>query len=184
MSGWHICCKVNGRKPWPWCCRICRRYAQAACWRIFRPICKWKSSRRLVDLEEANPAVLHEVERALETRLSQQFAVQRRRVAGVEAVTAILNACDGRTSGVLLENLAACDRSLAERLGLQNMTFEDLVTLTEPALIAVFRAADPTLVQMALIGAPPQLVERLLHTMPPREARRLRKRLDNPARCG
>jgi flagellar motor switch protein FliG len=146
----------------------------------FPPNLQVEIIRRLIDLEETDSAVLHEVERSLETRLSEQFAVQRRRVAGLEAVAAILDACDDHTSQRLLENLAACDRSLAERLGLQNIAFEDLADLNDDVLLTLLRTVDPALVRMALIGASPLLVERVLRTMSRHDARRLRKHLDNP----
>jgi flagellar motor switch protein FliG len=146
----------------------------------FPPNLQVEIIRRLVDLDEADTEVLHEVERALETRLLRQFAVQRRRVAGLEAVAAILDASDDRISGMLLDNLAACDRPLAEKLGLKTITFDDLDSLQDDAIAAVFRAADPALAQTALIGASPPLVERLLRTMAPREAKRWRKQLDDP----
>ncbi len=136
--------------------------------------------RRLVDLDEADPEVLHDVERALEIRLSQQFASQRRRLAGLEAVVAILDASDDRTSEMLLENLAACDRPLAEKLGLRTISFDDLESLDDTTIAAVFQAADPAVAHTALIGAPPPLLERVLRALPPREAKRWRRQLRHP----
>ena len=62
--------------------------------------------RRLVDLEETAPEILREVEEALQSRLSQQVQMQRRRVAGLAAVAGILQAADGRTGMEILDNLA------------------------------------------------------------------------------
>ena len=136
--------------------------------------------RRLVDLEETDPEVLREVERTLETRLSRQFAVQRRRVAGFEAVAGILDACDRRTGEQLLENLAACDRELAEKLSPRTIDFDELTALDDAALSQVFHAAEPEVAQTALVGASPLLVERLLRTMASKEAKRLRRKLNHP----
>jgi flagellar motor switch protein FliG len=136
--------------------------------------------RRLVDLEETDPEVLREVERTLETRLSRQFAVQRRRVAGLEAVAGILDACDSRTGEQLLENLAACDRELAKKLSPRTIDFDELTALDDARLSAVFHAAEPEAAQTALVGASPLLLERLLRTMAPKEAKRLRRKLNHP----
>jgi flagellar motor switch protein FliG len=146
----------------------------------FPPNLQVEILRRLADLEETDPAVLYEVEQALEMRLSKQFAMQQRRVAGLEAISGILEACDDSTSGRILENLAACDRSLAEKLGLQTVAFDDLGSLDAGVLAGIFRAADPILVQTSLIGAEPALAERVLATMPPRDAKRLRKQINHP----
>jgi flagellar motor switch protein FliG len=73
--------------------------------------------RGLVDLDAADPEVVREVEESLEARWSRQFAAARRRAAGPEAVARILAMCDGRVVEDILDNLAAYDRPLAERLG-------------------------------------------------------------------
>jgi len=87
--------------------------------------------RRLVDLEETDPAILHEVEQALESRLSQQVRMQRRRVAGLEAVSGILEASDGDLRLQILDNLTARDQKLAERLLPPPMEFDDLAELDD-----------------------------------------------------
>ena len=53
--------------------------------------------RRLVDLEETDPEILAEIEASLRDRLSQTFALPRKRVAGLSAVEGILNASDRKT---------------------------------------------------------------------------------------
>ena len=53
--------------------------------------------RRLVDLDKADPRVLREVERGLESWLSQQSRDRQRRAAGLVAVSAILTAATGGT---------------------------------------------------------------------------------------
>ena len=45
----------------------------------FAPVQQVEVVRRLVDLENSDPEALHDVERALESRLSQQFASRQRR---------------------------------------------------------------------------------------------------------
>ena len=86
---------------------------------------------RLVDLEETDPEILREVEEALRSRLSQQVEMQRRRVAGLQAVAGILQATDGRVGMQILDNLASRDLALAEKLGPRSMTFDDLADLDE-----------------------------------------------------
>ena len=73
--------------------------------------------RRLVDLENTDPESLREIERALEARWSQQFAIERSRDAGPKAVAKILAACDPAIRGQILDNLAAHDQTLAEQFG-------------------------------------------------------------------
>lgn len=135
--------------------------------------------RRLVDLEETDPEILREVERGLETRLSEQFRMQRRRVAGLSAIAGILEASDQRVGMQLLENLSAHDRRLAEKLSPEPLEFEELLRLGDRTLKAVVAAAEPELVVLALVGAPPAWIERLLEHFPETEARAVRYRLDH-----
>ncbi len=136
--------------------------------------------RRLVDLEETAPEILREVEEALQSRLSQQVQMQRRRAAGLSAVANILQAADGRTGMQILDNLATHDQALAERLGPQPLAFDDLADADSRVLAALVRSADRGLLLTALIGAAPDLVKRILGEVSPAEAQRVRGQLDHP----
>jgi flagellar motor switch protein FliG len=136
--------------------------------------------RRLVDLDNTDPETLGEIEKALESRWLQQFAVDRRRAAGPEAVAKILAACDPRVRGRILDNLAAHDQPLAEQFGGRMMTFEGIAQFDSALLLAVYRAAKPEVMQAAFLGAPPALLERLLRSVSREEAKRLRQKLANP----
>jgi len=135
--------------------------------------------RRLVDLEETAPEILREVERGLETRLSEQVRMQRRRVAGLAAVAGILGAAEQRVGMQILENLAAYDRPLADRLCPRRFEFADLLGLDDRTLAAVLDAADAELLVLALVGAPPEWTDRLVQHLPQGEARAIRHRLDH-----
>lgn len=135
---------------------------------------------RLLDLEETDPEILREVERALESRFSQQVRMQRRRVAGVTAITGILEAAEGRLGMQILENLGRYDQPLAERLSPQAVDFDDLVQLDDAALSSVFQVAEPELAMTALVGASPALIDRILRRLAPSEARTVRHKLDYP----
>jgi flagellar motor switch protein FliG len=136
--------------------------------------------RRLVDLEETDADILREVEETLQARLSQQVELQRRRVAGLAAVAGILQAADGRTSIQILDNLAAHDRDLAERLGSRPLAFEELAAADDRLLAAVVERAERDLLLTALIGAAPKLVERITGRFSAAEAERARRQLDHP----
>ncbi|MGA2797198.1 MAG: FliG C-terminal domain-containing protein [Thermoguttaceae bacterium] len=136
--------------------------------------------RRLVDLEETDPAILREVEQALESRLSQQVPMQRRRVAGLQAMDGILQASESNVRLQILDNLAAHDRALAQRLGPPPMEFDDLADLDDAALAEVFRAAQPQWIMPALLGAPPEISDRVLNLFPRNQAQSLRRNLERP----
>ncbi|MFZ1932992.1 MAG: FliG C-terminal domain-containing protein [Thermoguttaceae bacterium] len=136
--------------------------------------------RRLVDLDNSDSETLGEIEKALEARWLQQFAIDRRRAAGPEAVARILATCDAAARGRILGNLAAHDQSLAERLGQRPIAFEEIAQFDDAVLTAVYRTAKPEVLQAALLGAPPSLLERLLRRMSRSEAKQLRHKLAHP----
>jgi flagellar motor switch protein FliG len=136
--------------------------------------------RRLVDLEETDPEILREVEGALQSRLSQQVQMQRRRTAGLQAISGILEASGDVVAEQILDNLTVHDQPLAEKLNLPAPTFEDLADLDDAALAAVFQAAQPELAMTALVGAPPELIDRILRGLAAAEAKSVRHKLDHP----
>lgn len=56
--------------------------------------------------------------------------------------------------------------------------FNDLIELDDVALAKVFRAADPEVVLLALTGASHQMLDRILRRLPLREARKLRRQME------
>jgi flagellar motor switch protein FliG len=167
--------------------------------------------RRLVDLEETDPEVLREVERALETRLAEHVPMQRRRVAGASAVNGILQAAGQTVGRRILDNLAVHDEQLAEQFASGELSrfsprggaspadslwrgeretvpleppsdflsFDDLTGLSDPALATLIAAADPDLLSLALVGAPAEVIQRMLQPLSRREARSVRREMEN-----
>jgi flagellar motor switch protein FliG len=136
--------------------------------------------RRLVDLEETDPIILREVERTIDARLSQQVKMQRRRVAGMEAVGGILEQSSSDVSLKLLDNLSRRDPRLADRFGPPPFAFEDLDDLDDDTLASVFRSVEPGWIMPALLGASPMLAERALQGLPYDEADEIRFKLNDP----
>jgi flagellar motor switch protein FliG len=134
---------------------------------------------RLVELEETDPETLREVEHGLQFRLAEQVPMQRRRVAGLSAVTAILQSAETRVGLAILDNLGRHDPVLMERLGPGQIDFVELMTLDDHTLATTIAAADPEIVLLALVGAPPEWLDRLLAHVPQQEVKRIRYRLDH-----
>lgn len=133
--------------------------------------------RRLVDLDKADPRMVREVERGLETWLSEQARNQRRRAAGIEAVSAILTAASGSTRRKILGNVTRHDRPLAGKLRTDHFRFADFVQLDDSTIGEVLRAADPELLVLALAGASADWVQRFTRRLPAADARRLNRAL-------
>jgi len=129
----------------------------------FAPAMQVEIVRCLVSLEETDPEVLREVDRALESKLSQLVAIQRRRIAGITAVNGIVRHSQEHVSQRILENLAKFAPELAERLvPVPPIDFNHFVRFDESALATIFEKADDDLVVLSLWGAPLSLVEKVL----------------------
>ncbi|MGW8256828.1 MAG: FliG C-terminal domain-containing protein [Thermoguttaceae bacterium] len=137
-------------------------------------------TKRLVYLEETDPAILREVEEALESRLSQQVHMQRRRVAGLKALGGILEASEDKVRMQIMNNLATHDQSLLQRIMPEPMEFDELIELDDSTLLEVFRAVDPLLIMPALLGAAPDLSERVLGLLPRTQSLSIRRKLQQP----
>lgn len=136
--------------------------------------------RRLADLEETDPTILRELEGALQARFSRQVGIRPKRAAGVRAIGDILEAADSRLAVQILENLAAHDRGLAERLGPPPVEFGDLALLDEAALRLLLAHVEREVLSAALIGAPPRLAGRMLGVLPQDDAAEIRRQMDAP----
>ena len=135
--------------------------------------------RRLVTLEETDSSILKEVEQALRSHLAERVPIGRRRVAGLPAVTEILKAASSRTGLDIFDNVAARDQQLAERIGPKTVDFDDLAVLGSADWAIIVEAADLQLITFALVGAPPDLIERVLCRVPHSQAEQIRYNLDH-----
>jgi flagellar motor switch protein FliG len=137
--------------------------------------------RRLVELEETDPGILAEIEESLRARLTQNFALPRRRVAGLSAVEGILNAADRNTGSELYRNLTSHDQQLAARLQPERLEFDDLERIDYADLQELLDAVESGLLSLALVGAPPTLIHRVSAALPASRAAGLRHEMNHPA---
>lgn len=133
--------------------------------------------RRLIDLEETDPIILEEVEQALQARLVEPVNMERRRVAGLSAVTGILEASTDDVGMQILDNLSSHDHGLAAQLSPEQISFDDLLRCDGPTLATIIEALDPDITVLALIGAPPDFADRALRYVSEPRAGFLRREL-------
>ena len=160
---------------------------------------------RLVELDQADPEVIRELERGLETWLAEHVQTKRRRSAGLAALEGIVAAADDRARNRILGNLQRHDYQLAKRLGAGpqqppadrsrrraappapqptarepvRWRFADVERLDGTDWLALLHRADTEVVVLALAGAAAQLVERVLAQLPAHEANALRYAVDH-----
>ncbi len=134
--------------------------------------------RRLADLEETDPEVLKEVDRALQAKLSDVVAMQRRRVAGWSAVAGILQSAPQAVSDRLLHTISRLAPDLAMRLP-QTPVFEfnHLIRFDDVSLGLIFEQVDLAVAVLALWGTPLGFQERVLAQLPTDRAERIQKEI-------
>jgi flagellar motor switch protein FliG len=147
----------------------------------FEPAMQVEVVRRMADIESTDDQTVREIERALETRWSNQAeSDDEQGFNGMATVARILEACNPASRGQILQNLASRDESLAKQFGRPSITFDDLARFDDAVLLAVVRAASAEMVEAALLGAPPAILDRFLRVLPPHERKRLQKKLSHP----
>jgi flagellar motor switch protein FliG len=139
-------------------------------------------ARRVVELDEPDPAVLREIERDLHTWLTQHAAAERRRIAGLTALGNILEAAPAGTRQHILAGLGQRKSSASSRSqpsAQPSLTFADLEQLDSKSLGAVLRRAHGEVLVLALTGARAEFVDRAVEQFPPTKAQLLRKALSH-----
>lgn len=157
--------------------------------------------------DTADKQVLGLIEEQLCADLPNAAAVGQE---GISTVEAILRAADGEQRRQLVDRLSAGDESWSRTLTASDcattrsgndqstgqrtapatadgetairmdVEFDDLNQLDDRSLARVFRESDWSTFILALTGAEPTLIDRLVRQMSPRAARTLRQRVDNP----
>jgi flagellar motor switch protein FliG len=144
--------------------------------------------RRLLDLDEANPAALEAVKRGLESRLTQHLRGKQRRTAGLATVRQILRAAGPIAERQLQQTIAVNDPELARLLGApprqetaeepdSRHEFERLASLPDADLLAVAQVVSTQCLALALAAAPAAFARRVLRLLPGGQARQLRRAL-------
>jgi flagellar motor switch protein FliG len=134
--------------------------------------------RRLAYLDDADPDIVREVEREIESWLHRRVA-SRAPQAGLGAVSQILNAAGNDIQRGVLSRWAREDCHLVERLSRRatpepvhsrpapaSVSFDELASWTAEALAGLLAATQREVLVLALAGAKPRLVERVFAVLP------------------
>ncbi len=129
---------------------------------------------RLAELDDADPAVITDIERELEPRLT---ATSGARGAGTHRAHAasIVAAASPSSRTAVAKAVAPVDQAKpAERL-----EFDDLMYLNDAGLASLLQVADPQITVLALAGATEAFVDRVARQLLPAEAKQLRRAIES-----
>lgn len=149
-----------------------------------RPELQVEVARRLADLDQTEPEIIHEVERGLQAWLSRQISAQKRGTAGSAALGKILEAAGPRMKQHILAHLNRDSRpappaaAVAEPVA-PPLSFDQLEHLDSASLTVVLHHAQPELLVLALAGARAEFAQRVFELFPPEEAAALSRALSH-----
>ncbi len=133
--------------------------------------------RRLSNLNEMDPDALADVERGLEQWVKQQEEFHDRRIGGMAAISAILDATPAEARRDILANVARYDSPLAGKLQVARRSFAEIEQLDDKDLATLLQAAEPDVVLLAMAGAGKEFVSRATRQLPSKQAKALTRAL-------
>ncbi len=126
--------------------------------------------KRIANMEQTNPEVIREVERGLESRLSNMLMQSMEKAGGVPTVSEILNLTDRATEKTIMEGLEADDPDLVEEIRRLMFVFEDIKLVNDKGIQAVLKEVENDELSLALKTASEQLKQKIFSNMSERAA--------------
>jgi flagellar motor switch protein FliG len=133
--------------------------------------------RRIANMEQTSPEVIHDVEKSLERRMTSTISQQLEKAGGVPMVAQILNVTDRMTNKGILENLEEEDTELVDEIKRLMFVFDDLLKLDNKAIQALLKEVDNKQWAVALKGASEGIREKVLGNLSARAADMLREEM-------
>lgn len=126
--------------------------------------------KRIANMEQTNPEVIREVERGLESRLSNMLMQSMEKAGGVPTVSEILNLTDRATEKTIMEGLESDDPDLVEEIRRLMFVFEDIKLVNDKGIQAVLKEVENDELSLALKTASEQLQQKIFTNMSERAA--------------
>ncbi|HEB61427.1 MAG TPA: flagellar motor switch protein FliG [Phycisphaeraceae bacterium] len=134
--------------------------------------------KRIANMEQTNPEVITEVEKGLESRLSNMLLQSMERAGGVPAVAEILNTTDRSTEKAIMEGLESEDPDLVEQIRRLMFVFEDILMVDDKGIQAVLKEVDNDELSLALKTASEELKEKIFGNMSTRAAQLIKEDME------
>jgi flagellar motor switch protein FliG len=134
--------------------------------------------KRIANMEQTNPEVIHEVEQGLEKRLSNVLEQRMEKTGGVDKVAEVLNLVDRATEKGILEGLETDDPDLVESIRRLMFVFEDIMLVDDKGIQAVLKEVDNDELALALKTASEDLKGKIFKNMSERAAELIREDMD------
>ncbi|TVQ62806.1 MAG: flagellar motor switch protein FliG, partial [Phycisphaerales bacterium] len=134
--------------------------------------------KRIANMEQTNPEVIREVERGLESRLSNMLTQSMEKAGGVQAVAEILNLVDRTTEKQIMEGLESEDPELVEQIRRLMFVFEDILMVDDKGIQSVLKEVDNDELALGLKTASEKLKNKIFANMSQRAAQLIKEDME------
>ncbi|MCQ1058304.1 flagellar motor switch protein FliG [Photobacterium sp. ZSDE20] len=133
---------------------------------------------RIANLEEVQPAALHELNDIMEKQFAGQAGAQAAKIGGLKAAAEIMNYLDNNVEGVLMDQIRDNDEDMATQIEDLMFVFDNLAEVDDRGIQTLMRDVPQDLLQKALKGADDMLREKIMRNMSKRAAEMLQDDLE------
>lgn len=134
--------------------------------------------KRIANMDQTNPQVIRDVEKGLESRLSNVISQSTEKMGGVPTVAEVLNLADRATEKSIMEGLEVEDPDLVEQIRRLMFVFEDILLVDDRGIQAVLKEVDNEELSLALKTASDELQKKILGNMSERAAALIREDME------
>ncbi|MEM1329313.1 MAG: flagellar motor switch protein FliG [Planctomycetota bacterium] len=134
--------------------------------------------KRVANMEQTNPEVIREVEKGLESRLSNMLMQSMEKAGGVGTVAEVLNLADRATEKSIMEGLEAEDPDLVEQIRRLMFVFEDILIVNDKGIQSVLKEVENDELSLALKTASDELKEKIFTNMSARAAEMVKEDME------
>ncbi|WP_064605442.1 flagellar motor switch protein FliG [Photobacterium sp. J15] len=133
---------------------------------------------RIANLEEVQPAALHELNDIMEKQFAGQAGAQAAKIGGTKAAAEIMNYLDNNVEGLLMDQIRENDEDMAAQIEDLMFVFDNLAEVDDRGIQTLLRDVPQELLQKALKGADDMLRDKILRNMSKRAAEMLQDDLE------
>ncbi|WP_299016144.1 flagellar motor switch protein FliG [uncultured Photobacterium sp.] len=133
---------------------------------------------RIANLEEVQPAALHELNDIMEKQFAGQAGAQAAKIGGTKAAAEIMNYLDNNIEGLLMDQIRESDEDMATQIEDLMFVFDNLAEVDDRGIQTLLRDIPQEQLQKALKGADDMLRDKLFRNMSKRAAEMLKDDLD------
>ncbi|MEC6795956.1 flagellar motor switch protein FliG [Photobacterium sp. S4TG1] len=133
---------------------------------------------RIANLEEVQPAALHELNDIMEKQFAGQAGAQAAKIGGLKAAAEIMNYLDNNVEGLLMDQIRENDEETATQIQDLMFVFDNLIEVDDRGVQILLRDVPQELLQKALKGADDMLRDKFYRNMSKRAGEMLQEDLE------